>query len=825
MHRRHAHDENGVALVVVLLTLMLVAAIMAGVTAAVISEQRLEQVDQDRTESFYAASGALEKLSADLGNLFTTTYAPTVAQVTALNASPPSSAQLPGVTYVTTSEGPGYGITSPPDANGDGFPDAVQRSITSGTFQGFTGLVTGYTAAVTARTGNVGEVRLQRQIQTVAIPLFQFGQFSEFDLGFHPAYDFDFGGRIHTNGNLYLAAGTTLTIGDKITVLGEVVRKYAMNGQPTSSSWPGTVRIIKAPGSYRALAFNEGSVVESVGSALNEPTWSNLSIGTYHGYIVNGRTGARRLDLPVVAAGANPIELIRRPAPGETTSSPVFPQRYFAMASLRILLSDTAADITSLPTVTGTAPIQLGTVEPAGYTVAAATPEFAQAPSVISKTNYRTNANAPLLGGYIKIEKMTSENPPTWVDVTLDILKLGIASKNLSKSGCLDPSPNAVIRIQRVKDQTACNASSTAGSNFWPKVLYDTREGLRRENESTSSTNVYLGGVMHYIELDVGNLSRWFMGLIGSSGPGAVHTTGYTVYFSDRRGNRNSSNVETGEYGAEDFVNPESSSGAANGRLDAGEDVNDNKVLDVYGQTPRGPSEVTSWSSPLDSTARPWTAVTPGVAQVNPPRFFRRALKLVNGTEGKISLGSSGGVRLGLTVASENPVYVEGNYNATSSGFGASHVACSVAADAVTMLSSNWNDNSSFSTPNKASSRPATTTRYRLAVLTGKGRPFPRPSAGSPPVNFGTDGGTHNFLRMLEDWSGATFYYRGSMASLYYNRQALGTFKDGDNTYSPPTRDFLFDTEFLTPALLPPRTPMFRDVNSLGFTQVLTPPQ
>jgi len=73
-----------------------------------------------------------------------------------------------------------------------------------------------------------------------------------------------------------------------------------------------------------------------------------------------------------VAAGATPIELIRRPAPGETTSSPVFPQRYFAMASLRILLSDTAADITSLPTVTGTAPIQLGTVEPAGYTVAAA---------------------------------------------------------------------------------------------------------------------------------------------------------------------------------------------------------------------------------------------------------------------------------------------------------------------------------------------------------------------------------------------------------------------------------------------------------------------
>ena len=817
--RRDGH-ENGIALVAVLLMLVLVGAIMAGVTAAVMSEHRLQQADRDRTESFYAASGALEKLSADLGNLFTTTYAPTIAQVTALSSSPPS---LPGVIFVTTSEGAGYGITAPADTNGDGFPDSTQRSITSGSFQGFTGLVTPYTAAVTARTGNIGEVRLQRQIQTVAIPLFQFGQFSEFDLGFHPAYDFNFGGRIHTNGNLFLAAGNTLTIGDKVTVVGEVVRKYVMNGKATSSTWPGTVNVIKAPGAYRALAFTEGSVVGTIGSALNEPTWSNLSIGPYNGYITNGRTGARRLDLPVVASGANPIELIRRPASGETTASPVFPQRYFSMASLRILLSDTAADITGLPTVTGTTPIQLGAAEPTGYTLAAATPEFAQAPSTVAGTNYRTNADAPLIGGFIKIEKQTTSG--TWVDVTLEILNLGIAGKNLYASGCADPSPNAVIRIQRVKDQANCSASSTSGTNFWPKVLYDTREGLRRENESTSSSNVYLGGVMHYVELDVYNLSRWFMGTIGASGTGALHTTGYTVYFSDRRGNRDASNVETGEYGAEDFVNPASSSGTANGSLDDGEDVNGNGTLETYGQTPRGPSEVTSWSSPLDSTARPWTAVTAGVAQINPPRFFRRALKLVNGTEGNIALGTEGGVAVGLTVASENPVYVQGNYNATSSGFGSSHVACSVAADAVTMLSSSWSDNTSFSAPNNAASRPATSTRYRLAVLTGKGRPFPWPSAGSPPVNFGTDGGTHNFLRMLEDWSGRTFYYRGSMASLYYNRQGLGTFKDGDNTYSPPTRDFLFDTEFLTPALLPPRTPMFRDVNSLGFTQVLTPPQ
>jgi len=64
------------------------------------------------------------------------------------------------------------------------------------------------------------------------------------------------------------------------------------------------------------------------------------------------------------------------------------------------------------------------------------------------------------------------------------------------------------------------------------------------------------------------------------------------------------------------------------------------------------------------------------------------------------------------------------------------------------------------------------------------------------------------------------------MASLYYSRQGVGVFKDGNNTYDfPSDRDFRFDTDFLTISLLPPRTPMFRDVNVLGFTQVLTTPQ
>ena len=67
--------------------------------------------------------------------------------------------------------------------------------------------------------------------------------------------------------------------------------------------------------------------------------------------------------------------------------------------------------------------------------------------------------------------------------------------------------------------------------------------------------------------------------------------------------------------------------------------------------------------------------------------------------------------------------------------------------------------------------------------------------------------------------------YKGSIVSLYYNRQAVGTYKDGSNNtvYTPPTRGYAFDSDFLTPSLLPPRTPMFRDTNTIGFTEYLLP--
>ena len=67
--------------------------------------------------------------------------------------------------------------------------------------------------------------------------------------------------------------------------------------------------------------------------------------------------------------------------------------------------------------------------------------------------------------------------------------------------------------------------------------------------------------------------------------------------------------------------------------------------------------------------------------------------------------------------------------------------------------------------------------------------------------------------------------YRGSMATFYYNRQAVGTYKCCTTVYGPPPRNYTFDIDFLNPALLPPNTPVFRDLNAVGFAQEMRPGQ
>ena len=900
-------------MIVTLMVLMLVSALMVGFVTAIVADQRASGIDRDQTQAYAAAHAGLEQLTSDLSGLFTADFSPTAAEIAGLTATPPD---LPGFTFVEPGGGSGYQINFTADAQGNPAAEAATgTTISAGPYQGLRGIITPYNITVTARTRGNAEVRMRRTLQTVAMPVFQFGLFSENDLSFFAEDDFAFGGRVHTNRNLYLAQSDhdTLTLPDRVTAVGEVIRTHLVNGLDGSSNYSGTVKVVRnAPNGFRSLARDEGSLVTNDFAVQNEPLWTALSVGTYSSNIRNGRTGARRLDLPLVAQGAAPVDLIRRPATAdENTARPgVYNQRFFGQAAVRILLSDTAAEIQQLPTVTqGSQPISLGPYAGSFRDYAGALPPLTRSPIGSYETPgvfagpaaggplhgsvQKGDHDEPVLGGFIKIEIQRAGTTPTngaWQDVTAEVLGLGIAGRNLADSDeplatrwnnmpdsaadtCPEPNPNAIIRLQRVRDIPAnmapCGVTVAGGvvtavslneHDYWPNTLYDAREGQTRDATPVASTDIALAGVMHYVELDVNNLRRWlagqFAGVGAPNGVNAKNENGYIVYFSDRRGkNIGAPALQQGEFGYEDNVNPATSAGTPNGQLDTGEDANGNGTLEyLFGRTARNvPSGATTpclagYPNPLHgatflpailtnaslgvgaavgancagagqvATATP-TAVKPLVARANRPLFFRRALKIVNGGLGNLPNG--------LTIASENPVYVQGNYNAQADNTLADpHVPAAIIADAVTLLSNGWNDIRSFVNPANPGNRPATTTGYRVAIVAGNSLPFPRPTGWASAEDFGTDGGAHNFLRLLEGWNnGSTLNYRGSIVSLFTSRQAVGSYKCCNNVFSAPTRGFNFDTDFLTPTLLPPGTPAFRDVNTLTFRQLLRPNQ
>ena len=169
----------------------------------------------------------------------------------------------------------------------------------------------------------------------------------------------------------------------------------------------------------------------------------------------------------------------------------------------------------------------------------------------------------------------------------------------------------------------------------------------------------------------------------------------------------------------------------------------------------------------------------------------------------------------GLTVASNNPVYIQGDYNTgtgtvpsnaivnndptTPQSAGYTRQPAAVLADAVNILSNNWNDSNAQS-GDPLSARVATNTTVNTAILGGIVPSSPVGGDGS------YSGGAENFPRFLESWSGIRFTYYGSMVETYTSQQAKGEWGMA-NVYNPPNRQWYFDTNFKTNP--PPGSLMF----------------
>lgn len=444
-----------------------------------------------------------------------------------------------------------------------------------------------------------------------------------------------------------------------------------------------------------------------------------------------------------------------------------------------------------------------------------------------------------------------------------------------------------------------------------PINVYNVREG--HVDEASNETVPYQRGITSVVEINMRNLARWvdgvydanlFTGIAAANSPVSANIAGndgYVVYVSDRRGDRvkgernlAGATIQTtnGMVDNEDIYNVT----VATPTLDVGEDVIDEGFDLATGINKKNSLQLDKCELPTQAAvtstgaARPTGAVAAGVnsttysmavtiaewkpalpASMSTPcttsyaaannYWFRRAVRVFNGEDLQLT-GAAGRLSStkGVTISTENMVYVWGNYNTTginvapgagqanlndlaaTAHYNGDQVPSSIVADAFFPISKTWYDALPSLYPEGSTLRAADAgpgadtnpiavtdeTAVRAGIIAGSTLSSMTSSSTAPGYYLDNlNGGVHNFPRFLETWgNGFTWFkrwnYAGSFIILYNSQQAVGPWSvAGAFVYYPPIRNWAFDITFTDPMRLPPGTPQFQHVEPTGFRQIL----
>ena len=931
------NDDRGAATIIALLVLALLLAFVALAVSRTTAETVASGNDAMETKTFEAAHASLEVMTRNFDKIFDEKLVPDTSDLTRIQTQEP-----PGF-----SDAFSFGQTIQQTG------DTEVKVMTGERFQGLNSLRDEWQLDSVATDRLTGvQVALRRKFLNDRIPIFQFGIFYDDDLEFHPGPRFDFGGRVHSNGSLFLAADTGLYFSSKVTSSRHVFTDVQKNGFPYSN-WGDNVHIRNASGTYVRLRNNMGSVLQNpvngapvvsnpLPTAYSSSTWSTNQ-GLFQGNLLANQG---TLDLPLKLNSNNNgldldlVEIVKRgkmvgdlwnDGTGTSSAPAIVPvsstvaddritasERFYNKTGIRVSLADSKSKLPgcvdgSGAAVVGACGVRLdGDATGSGADAAAGDAKgYRPYPMLGVPALNATRINgerfvAPGKQVWIKIETVNYNNATLSYDIhdiTHDILALGVTDPAsggmfITEQGYSSNDNRSVIKLQRFNMTGAAmrsadtayytnsgtdnyvhagNVDGTASSNscsdtaaaglarvdngtfpdfgpsgdhrgHWkqatvggtvagkikcvvpfPINLFDTREGLYNDTTAvfnpgtTYGANVPWNGVMSIVDIDVANLREFLSGNYDSYMPTGTpyaatagrplratdvpSKNGWVFYVSDRRGDYDFD----GEYDMEDIYGPN------DGTLQPGEDLNKNGTL----QANYFNGEAVQYS----------VSTTPEIAAMFEHRYYRRGVRLINGTRLPGNYNSADPtLTKGFTVASENGVYVRGNYNATGiASVGsptpasdylpqntADHVPASIVADSVTVLSNSWSDAASFRYPFARGNRTTSETTVRFGMISGDTlsslNGTPNQGGGDTRMN----GGVHNFPRFLETW-GNRLNYSGSLINLFNSRNNNGAFKCCDKVYNPPTRNWVFDASFRDINRLPPGTPFFQSIQITGF--------
>ncbi len=257
--------------------------------------------------------------------------------------------------------------------------------------------------------------------------------------------------------------------------------------------------------------------------------------------------------------------------------------------------------------------------------------------------------------------------------------------------------------------------------------------------------------------------------------------------------------------------------------------------------TPAITTPITNASGHALNTPMPnWNGIV-YLSNVDGTAKNQRGVRLVNGHILPTFTNSSGNVIDGLSVVSDNPLYIVGDYNTGGIGTAVrsnntnsndstfnlnnstttnyTRKPASVMADAVTIVSRNYVFGGSprMNQANLDSRKLGTSDRTTVntAIMSG----YVKSTADY------LSGGAHNFPRFLEHWNNVKLVINGSLVNLFESEQANSIFfcnvtdeissayrtgKTFNPYYQPPTRVWNYDNNFDDPTKIPPGTPMLR---------------
>ncbi len=817
------NSPRGSALVVTIMFTMVCALLAFSVLRWSISERRFNQREGLWLAARNAAEGVAEYGFSQVRNDFMTQSTPGVYRPGTANAlNLPNASVFTGTNVVTgalsTSNPNGMELIAGPVAQipSTGATYWVDPNDYANQFDTMKGrwvfrrdIVILARATVTSGSGSPITRYMTETVSVRGAPLFAYAIFYNGDLELNPAPQMDIYGPVHCNGNIFPAALDTngLNFHGPVTCAGNIYHAWA-NANPagqqggavgqekvTFITTAGTQVSMKA--STSSTSWKDSTVGASDGVAglsnltpLVTPTaktaFLQYAAATWGGNVQTTANGVLpynpvSFNQVIDASGNHPDPSVMIDAPSTPATSDPY---YEAKASVELEKKSMQAGlyIKVVTTAAGTATVSIygpANSAPAGTASSSIGPNGGLLLNPPTNVNNAPSAATPPLVSYLPFRRL---------------------KKVISYASSIYTSTYTVLKPDGTTDaaRTALNVPTTSGSGTTGTTysiytdsssgtygygLYDQRRGLSTGSSTASSPNV--NGMVDLVQIDM----RAVTSLVT-----AMKTTGTTI----------------ADANAITYTDPT------------------DHLVKVWNNANAVASGIISASQVAGAEKTPWNgAIYIDVQAPNAGTGNQTtSVRLVRGTvaSGSSLIPTYGPNGIGLSVATNAPLYVLGHFNADgtltssssstpddgkngSSGNASTESPVALASDAITILSPGWSDANSLRLQNGASG----SCEIAAAFLTGN----------VATSNTAYSGGAHNLPRFLEDWTPGSSNYtvaiRGSMVSLFSSR--IATQPWATSYYGAPTRAWGFDDIFKN-GNFPPFSPKVVSFRRVDFTDL-----